>query len=135
VKWIKQIKSFFSSRKNTAPEYIWCLVGNAIDEHEYGEKKEIRRGTKNFRPGAKLYCFPPLWGDGYEKIKVIGVPRKKKKKIIVILDSKLVVNWRKQKVYDEFIITNMVEMGGWNYSIDSQKRLDSFLKSLNKNKS
>lgn len=27
------------------PEWRWCLVGNIIDEHEYGEDHEIRHGN------------------------------------------------------------------------------------------
>ena len=27
-------------------EWCWCLVGNVVKEHEFGEDKEIRQGTK-----------------------------------------------------------------------------------------
>src|SRR5690349_24575027 len=51
--------------------FIWCLVGNIVDQHYFGEEKQIKIGTKQFSPGTKVYCFPPQWGDGYEKIKVV----------------------------------------------------------------
>ncbi len=40
----------------------WCLVGNIIGAHEHGENKEIRIGTKQFQPGAKVYMAPSNWG-------------------------------------------------------------------------
>ncbi len=55
-------------------DFVWCLVGNIVEEHEFGEEKEIRKGTKHFSPNAKVYCFPALWGDGYEHILVLGKP-------------------------------------------------------------
>lgn len=129
--WFKHIfKKAPSESYEETSDFIWCLVGNAVEEREYGEEKEIKSGTKHFRPGAKLYCFPPLWGDGYEKIKVIGLPRKSKRRITVVMKSDLINNWRKQKVYDQFIIDTMIENRGWDYSADSHKRLDELLDSL-----
>jgi hypothetical protein len=37
----------------------WCLVGNIVEEHRFGESKELRRGSKHFTPGTKVYCLPP----------------------------------------------------------------------------
>ena len=57
--------------------FEYCMVGNIIDKHYYGEQKlEIRRGTKQFRPNAKVYIFPEFPGMGHENIVVIGKPRK-----------------------------------------------------------
>ena len=135
MNWLKNIfgKKHSEIYEDTS-DFIWCLIGNAVEEREYGEQKELRSGTKHFRPGAKLYCFPPLWGDGYEQIKVIGLPRKSKKKITVIIKSDLITNWRKQEVYDQFIIDIMIENGGWDHSAGSHERLDILLNSLIKNR-
>ena len=55
------------------PEPIWCVVANVAEETGRGPGgREIGRGTKHFPPGAKVYCSPPLWGDGYERIRVVG---------------------------------------------------------------
>ncbi len=35
-------------------EFLWCIVGNIVDDHFYGEQKKIKSGTKQFRPGAKV---------------------------------------------------------------------------------
>ena len=59
-------------------KWRWCLVGNIVKDHAYGESKEILIGTKHFQPGAKVYMAPANWGDGYEKIVVIGCPRRTK---------------------------------------------------------
>ena len=36
-------------------KWVWCLVGNIVENHEYGESKERIIGTKHFRLGAKVY--------------------------------------------------------------------------------
>ncbi|PTB97028.1 hypothetical protein C9994_04685 [Marivirga lumbricoides] len=57
---IEELHNHYFPHKDTEKiESIWCLVGNIINEHYYGEEKEIRRRTKHLRPGAKVYCFPP----------------------------------------------------------------------------
>ncbi|GAA0894693.1 hypothetical protein GCM10009122_43740 [Fulvivirga kasyanovii] len=105
-------------------------MGNIIDEHYFGEEKEIRRGTKHFPPGAKVYCFPARWGDGYEQILVIGRPRKSKRFIMVILNSNLVRNWRLMRVYSPFIKKKMLENGGWDDSEKSKETIEEMLKWL-----
>jgi hypothetical protein len=102
-------------------EFIWCLVGNIVDKHLAGKELGIKRGTKQFVAGAKVYCFPSMWGDGYEKIMVIGKPRKRQKLIRVIMESKYIKNWRLQKVYDPFVISEMVNNYGWS-NLDEDKR-------------
>jgi len=111
-------------------EFIWCLVGNIVDEHEYGEQKEIKRGTKHFSPGTKVYCFPPQWGDGYEKIKVIGRPRRTTRFIQVVIKSDLITNWRLEKVFSSFIKRKMIKNNGWDDSEDSKERASTLLNSI-----
>ena len=38
----------------------WCLVGNIIEKHPYGEEHEIRYGSKHFSGGTKVYIAPAL---------------------------------------------------------------------------
>ena len=85
----------------------WCLVGNIVEDHEYGEEHEIKHGTKQFSPGAKVYMAPPAWGDGYEKIIVIGKPRNSKRYIEVIMRSEYIENLRMQVVYKPQILRMM----------------------------
>ncbi len=46
-------------------DFMWSLVGNVINEHEFREEKEIRRGSKHFSPGTKVYCIPEFGGMAY----------------------------------------------------------------------
>ena len=53
-------------------EWQWCLVGNIVEAHEYGEAHEIRYGSRQFRPDAKVYINPVYGGMGHEHLLVIG---------------------------------------------------------------
>lgn len=81
-------------------EFEWCIVGNIVDKHPYGMEKEIRRGTKQFRPGAKVYCIPEFGGMAHEEIRVIGKPRKQNRLINIIMKSNKIKDFRVQKVYN-----------------------------------
>ncbi|MBB1287420.1 hypothetical protein HRH25_23805 [Flavisolibacter sp. BT320] len=94
-------------------KFVWSIVGNVVDQHYYGENKELKRGTKHFSPNTKVYCFPPMWGDAYENIKVIGRHRKSKRFIILIMPSAFITNWRLEKVYSPYIVREMYSQKGW----------------------
>lgn len=49
--------------------WCWCLVGNIVQEHEYGEEREIKYGTRQFSRGTKVFLAPVQWGDGLRKEK------------------------------------------------------------------
>lgn len=85
----------------------WCLVGNIIDRHEFGELHELRYGTKQFRPGAKVYIAPIQWGDGGEKVVVIGVPRHTKQWIEVVMRRDYITNFRIKRVYSPTLLRIM----------------------------
>jgi hypothetical protein len=51
----------------------WCVVANVLAETARGEGgQDVRPGLKHFAPGAKMWVLPPQWGDGGEKVMVIG---------------------------------------------------------------
>lgn len=50
----------------------WCMVANVAGETTRGQDGEVRRGLKHFAAGAKVWVLPPQWGDGGEKVFVIG---------------------------------------------------------------
>lgn len=87
--------------------WCWCLVGNIVKEHEYGEEHEIRYGTKQFSYRTKVYLAPIQWGDGYENVIVIGLPRHGYKIIEIVTKSKYIENFRMQKVYKPAILKRM----------------------------
>ena len=88
-------------------EWRWCLVGNIVDEHEYGEDKEIRHGTKSFTRGTKVYIAPVQWGDGFERIVVLGKPRRRPGLIEIIIPQKRVENYRLKKIHDPRVLERM----------------------------
>jgi hypothetical protein len=85
----------------------WCLVGNIVEEHAFGESKEIRRGTKHFTPGTKVYCLPPQWGDGYEKVVAVGICRRSRRWITVVMSRELITNWRPRQVYKPAVLRRL----------------------------
>src|SRR4029078_12004420 len=72
----------------------------------------------HFRAGAKVYCFPPLWGDGYRKIKVVGHQRMSNKLVTMVIDSKWIVNRRAELVYSPSIIRRFE--GRWDGAVKSR---------------
>jgi hypothetical protein len=115
-------------------KFIWCLIGNIINEHNYGTEKEVKHGTKHFSPNTKVYCFPTLWGDGYEKIKVIGRHRKTNKNVCIITPSKLIKNWRLQKVYRPYVLKVMHSQNGWTNSDNDKETILEMIKWLQERK-
>ncbi|CAL2059974.1 hypothetical protein [Tenacibaculum sp. 190524A05c] len=84
--------------------FEWCIVGNIVDKHYYGMQKEIKRGTKQFGPGTKVYCLPEFGGMAHEDIVVLGKPRKQRKLIRLIMNTNRIKNFRLQKVYKPKLI-------------------------------
>lgn len=87
----------------------WCLVGNVVSDHAFGEYKEHLTGSKHFRPGAKGYIAPAQWGDGGEHVIVIGVPRHSRHPIEIVMRSELITNYRIKRVYSPAILRRMNE--------------------------
>lgn len=97
-------KSDFLESNEADENFRYVLVGNIIDKYYFGEEKIIKSGTKEFRAGAKVYLFPKYGGMGHERIPVYGLPRKKWKKIMIVIRACLIKNVRVMKTYDKKII-------------------------------
>ncbi|MBP6303791.1 MAG: hypothetical protein KBB37_13675 [Bacteroidia bacterium] len=111
-------------------KFIWCLVGNIVEERLFGVDYEIKHGTNHFSSNTKVYCFPSLWGDGYENIKVIGRHRKASKNICIVMPAKFITNWRLQKVYRPYVIEVMQTQHGWTSSESDKETILEMLKWL-----
>src|SRR6516225_1434170 len=98
---------------------VWCLVANVVEERKYGEGDEVRRGTKHFKPGAKVHCFPVMWGDGYENIQVVARHRGSNQYVTMIVASKHLTNWRVQLVYSPEVVRRLE--GRWDGSKKAKK--------------
>lgn len=80
------------------------IVANIIGDHYWGEQKEIKSGTKHFRPGAKVYCVFMYGGMGHHHVRVFGKPRKSFRMIDVVIARSFLKNFRVQKTYSPQVI-------------------------------
>lgn len=94
--------------------FKWFLACNVKDEN------------KHFAMGAKLYCAPPMWGDGYENVLVVGFHRVKKRYVALIFPMKKVENLRKTKVYKESVLSKFLKFEG--YRDWDESKIDDFLR-------
>jgi len=111
------------------PAPVWCLVANVVAERRAGPGgMDVRRGTKHFAPGAKVYCLPPLWDSyhkvrGFDKIVVVGRHRRSHRYMTIVTRTEWLTNWRVQLVYSPPVIREMVrfvqDRWSWlDYTID-----------------
>ncbi len=94
----------------TTPEqpYVWCVVGNVVSGyHLEGSEGELRLGTKNFSPGTKVYCMRPVWGDGGERIIVLGRHRGGPKLVEMVVARKWLTNFRAKQIFHPYVIEVM----------------------------
>jgi hypothetical protein len=96
MKVIQKLRQLFRKARpgQVAEPGYYCLVGNIVREREFGSTHELKLGTKHFTPGTKVYCLPPQWGDAYENVIVVGICRKSRRWITVVMPSKHITNWR-----------------------------------------
>ena len=114
-------------------EWRWCLVGNIVESHEFGEEHEIRFGNKQFRPGAKVYVNLVYGGMGHENILVIGLPRHSSKYIEIVIRRKHVCNFRVRKVYKPAVLKMMSESkwDWWDSSDQTREKLEKCAEWMN----
>lgn len=122
---VTELLNLVGRKSGTGGNQIWCIVANVVAERPVGEDKVSRKGTKHFSAGAKVYCYPPLWGDGYEHIKVIGRHRGSRKLVEIVMPSKWLTNWRVKIVYSPFVLTRMKDH--WDDSKESQQTAASIV--------
>lgn len=110
-------------------EWQWCLVGNIVGAHPYGETREVRYGNKQFRPNAKVYVNLVYGGMGHESILVIGMPRHLKKYIEIVIARKYVENFRLRKVFQPAVLKRM-EQSKWDWWGNTDQARDRIIKVL-----
>jgi hypothetical protein len=88
----------------------WSVVANVAAEVARGEGGlDIRRGLKHFAGGAKVWVVPPQWGDGGERILVVGRHRASKKYLAVIVQARFLTNFRIRGVYSPTVYRLLTE--------------------------
>ncbi len=109
---------------------VWCLVTNMIQERPYGPGgRKIRRGSKHFAPGAKLYCYRALWGDGYERIQVLGRHRAPHRYVKMIVSEKWLTNWRVRLIYSPHLIREL--WPSWDGTEGSREQAQQIADAMN----
>lgn len=110
--------------QTTEPGY-YCLVGNVVKEQEFGDAKELKQGTKHFTPGTKVYCLPAQWGDGFEQVITVGICRKSRRWITVVMRAKHITNWRGKPVYSPVVLKRLrTGFDGFNEQWKSRQEVD-----------
>jgi hypothetical protein len=89
-------------------KFIWCLKANIGDEE-----------TSRLKSGASVFLYPPLWGDGYKSIKVIGKDKETNKFIEIVVSASKLKNFKSTKVTKPDIISRLS-----SYWQDNSKSLD-----------
>jgi phage-related protein len=87
----------------------WCLVGNVVESHVFGDQKEVRAGSKHFSAETKVYCMASQWGDGYEQVVVIGLARRSRRWITVVMPQAQITNWRAKRVYQPEVLKRLAK--------------------------
>ncbi|MBN1430331.1 MAG: HEAT repeat domain-containing protein [Anaerolineae bacterium] len=110
----------------------WCLVANVHEFTRRGPNKaEIQRGTKHFSGGTKVYCFPPHWGEGENRIRVIGRHRGSRKPVVMYLSTWHLTNWRAKVVYDPQIVAMLKRQEHWIWgNEDAEARVKAFAEGM-----
>ncbi len=104
-----------------AEKFIWCLVANVMARPRAAGDGAGRAGTRHFAPGAKLFCFPFIRGDGGGRIRVLGRHRDGGPRLLdMVVASRDLENWRAQKVYRPDVVAMMID--AWDDS-DSRREL------------
>jgi hypothetical protein len=106
---------------------VWCVVANVREQQTYGEGgRETRRGTKHFAPGAKLHCFPPLWGDGYDNVRVVGHHRGSHRYVTMVVPSRRLERWRAELVYSPAVVKALA--GHWDGTAVSRQMAEDLVR-------
>ncbi len=100
---------------------VWCLIAKFRKERSYGPEGQttVPGGTKHFMAGAKVYCFPPDRGDGYETVPIIARHRVSHRHIKTYTNSAWLENWRIKLVYKPVLITKL--LGPWDWTAESRE--------------
>lgn len=77
-----------------------------------------------------MYFLPGQWGDGYENIKVIGRHRGSNRYACLVMPSKLITDWRLQKVYRPYVLNVVKSKFGWTAKEEDKEKILAMLEWL-----
>lgn len=93
-------------------EAFWCVAANVVDVVKRGLQRTDWTGTKHFTGGTKVWCWPIIWGDGGERLNVVGMHRGGGRFITIVMDSRDLTNWRAKECYSPLI--KKIMRGAWD---------------------
>lgn len=91
-----------------------CVVANVAEETAQGDGGlEIRAGLKHFAAGAKVWVLPPRWGDGGEKLFVVGRHRGPRERYIrIVVPRRHLTRFRVRTIYSPGVLRAILRPGG-----------------------
>ena len=130
---LQDMEDIYNYIADIEQEWQWCLVGNIVEAHEYGEEHIIKYGNKQFSPNTKVFINLIYGGMGHERILVIGKPRHSSKYIEIVIARKYVNNFRVQKVFKPAVLERMKKSNWdwWGSTDEVYDRLTKYLEWLN----
>ena len=106
----------------------WCLIGNIVERKAPASKRSV----KSFVPGAKVYCLPAPWGDGYDQFNVIGHHQEANRFVMKATAGDRIENGRAQAVYNAevraLLDKTAQESGRRNWS--SRQEVETYIKAI-----
>lgn len=89
------------------------VVANVRSETAQGDYGlDIRRGLRHFSGGAKVWVLPPQWGDGGDKVFVVGRHRGNRTSYIrIVIESRHLENFRVRGIYSPALLRAMTRPG------------------------
>lgn len=91
----------------------YAVVANIARETAHGEGGlQIQKGLKHFAPGAKVWVLPSGWGDGGERLIVVGRHRGSAGRYIrMVVRRRHLTNFRVRGVYSPALLQAMERPG------------------------
>lgn len=92
----------------------WCLVANVARETARGEAGlDIRRGTRHFAAGTKLWIPRPRWDPGHGRLQAVGHHRGSPRRFVsMVVRREDLENFRAKGIYNERLIRYL---NGWSH--------------------
>jgi hypothetical protein len=111
---------------------LWSLVANVVAEHTRKASGEVLKGSRHFTGGTKVYCLPAQWGDGYETCVAVGIARRPRRWITVVMDTGLITNWRAEVIHHPQVTKGLREgFNGFNRQWSSREEVEAAVLRLN----
>lgn len=105
---------------------VWCPRATLCDERAFGpDGKEIRRGSKHFAPGARIYLRRVMgYPDDVPDVEVVGRYRATHRYVRMIIRASWLGSWRADLVYSPQAIRLLWPK--WDGTAASKEQAESF---------